>query len=158
MRDQRRPQVVLTAYADWQCAGAPPVEEVMALACERPESVVLVDTHCKDAGGVSKRRPTLLDWLPAAWIEEMCGRCRAAGVRIALAGSLGPGEIDALAGSQPDWFAVRGSVCGDGDRRASVDADKVRLLANHIHNASGLSRSRQPRSCLADRHAQPQLM
>ena len=71
------PQLVLAAYADWECAQAPSVEEVFALAQEHPGSVMLLDTHCKVANNViNKARPTLLDWLPIAWIEDLC--CAAA--------------------------------------------------------------------------------
>ena len=62
----QRPRVVLVAYADWQCATGPSVEEVFELAREHAGSVMLLDTHCKDANAISKRRPTLLDWLSAA--------------------------------------------------------------------------------------------
>lgn len=123
---QIRPQVVFVAYADWQCAQAPPVDEVFALAAIRPGSVLLVDTHCKEAK-LGKHRPTLLDWLNVASIDDLCVRCRATGVRLALAGSLGEQEIQSLLGVRPDWFAVRGAVC-DGDRDATVQADKVRSL------------------------------
>jgi uncharacterized protein (UPF0264 family) len=124
----QRPQLVLTAYADWQCARAPAVEEVFALAAAHPGSVLLLDTHCKDAANaLGKPRPTLLDWLPAPWIADLCARCRDARVRIALAGSLGPAEMRALADSRPDWFAVRGAVC-DGDRHGTVQVEKVRQL------------------------------
>jgi uncharacterized protein (UPF0264 family) len=127
----RRPQVVLTAYADWECARAPGVEEVFALAGEHPGSVLLLDTHCKEANNpLTKRRPTLLDWLPVASIEDLCGRCREARVRIALAGSLGEAEIQALLQARPDWFAVRGAVCEEGRRGGAVQEDKVRRLVN----------------------------
>lgn len=43
------PRMVVAAYADWECAQAPPVADVTAFAWERPGSVLLVDTHCKDA-------------------------------------------------------------------------------------------------------------
>ena len=125
-----QPQIVFVAYADWQCAQAPSVDEVFALAQERPGSVLLVDTHCKDADP-GKHRPTLLDWLPAAWIDDLCVRCRAARVRIALAGSLDVSEIQSLLHVRPDWFAVRGAVC-DGDRHATVQTDKVRALVELI--------------------------
>ncbi len=125
---QQQPQLVLTAYADWQCARAPAVEEVFALAAAHPGSVLLVDTHCKDTGNApGKPRPTLLDWLPAPWIGDLCVRCREARVRIALAGSLGVAEIRELADARPDWFAVRGAVC-DGDRQGTVQVEKVRQL------------------------------
>ena len=122
----RRPQVVFVAYADWECAQAPPVEEVFALACRQPGSVLLIDTHCKDAK-LGKHRPTLLDWLSVAAIADLCVRCRSARVRIALAGSLGVAEIQSLLHVRPAWFAVRGAVC-DGDRQGAVQTDKVRTL------------------------------
>jgi uncharacterized protein (UPF0264 family) len=121
-----RPQVVLVAYADWECAQAPPVEEVFALARDHAGSVMLVDTHCKEAA-MGKERPTLLDWLPVPWIEDLCERARAAQVKIALAGSLGLAEVRKLRLARPNWFAVRGAVCG-GDRRSEVQVEKVREL------------------------------
>jgi uncharacterized protein (UPF0264 family) len=121
------PRLVLTAYADWQCARAPSVEEVFTLARAHPDTVLLVDTYCKDAAVVGKPRPTLLDWLPTPWIGDLCARCRAIGVKIALAGSLGPEEIRVLAPARPDWFAVRGAVC-DGDRHGTVQVEKVQQL------------------------------
>jgi hypothetical protein len=132
-----RPQVVLVAYADWECAQAPSVEDVFALARERPDSVMLVDTHCKDANNViRKAKPTLLDWLPREWIVDLCGRCRDARVKIALAGSLGVSEIGALLPARPNWFAVRGAVCADGDRLDSVEVEKVRQLVALLHEES----------------------
>jgi uncharacterized protein (UPF0264 family) len=134
MEQQSRPQVVLAAYADWECAQAPSVEEVFALACEHPGSVLLVDTHCKKAA-FAKARPTLLDWLPAPWIVDLCARAREAGIKIALAGSLGQAEIAALLPARPNWFAVRGAVCDDGNREAGVQLEKVRLLAEMLECA-----------------------
>ncbi|HZZ81902.1 MAG TPA: (5-formylfuran-3-yl)methyl phosphate synthase [Gemmataceae bacterium] len=132
----RSPRVVLAAYADWECAQAPPVEEVFALARRFPGSVLLVDTHCKEANNVvRKKRPTLLDWLPLAWIEDLCGWCREVQVKIALAGSLGFDEIDALGVARPDWFAVRGAVC-DGNRNGTIESAKVYELAKRIAKSS----------------------
>lgn len=124
------PKVVIVAYADWQCAHAPPVDEVVAFACEEAGNVLLIDTHCKEPGSPRKdRRPNLLDWLSAREIGEICAHCQTAGVRVALAGSLGIAEIEHLRGIQPNWFAVRGAVCRGNDRLATVDAGKVRELA-----------------------------
>src|SRR5262245_49549278 len=56
------PLAVAVAYADWQCAKAPTLWEVVALALERPGNVLLVDTYCKDAWPRDRtRKPTLLD-------------------------------------------------------------------------------------------------
>ncbi len=151
---QTGPQTVVVAYADWQCAAAPPIEEVVSFACGRPGNVLLIDTHCKDAAPRSLRRrppekgtgplnakgpvpfsggrPTLLDWLSADDVSAICHRCREAGVRVALAGSLGSAEIEMLLPAAPDWFAVRGTVCEENERGASIRLAKVRALAAQL--------------------------
>lgn len=134
----RRPQIVLAAYADWQCAQAPSVDEVLALACAYPGNVLLFDTHCKDANNsLGKPKPTLLDWLPVPWIEDACSRAHAHGVQVALAGSLGMNEIRELLPARPDWFAVRGAACPDADRRGTIDSARVRALAELIAESAG---------------------
>lgn len=136
LEKQARPKPVLVAYADWQSAQAPSVEEVFALAREHPRSVMLVDTHCKDGSKpMGNRRPTLLDWLPAAWVFELCARCRESTVRIALAGSLGAPQIRELHAARPDWFAVRGAVCEEGNRQGAVHASKVRQLVEMLESS-----------------------
>jgi uncharacterized protein (UPF0264 family) len=123
------PRTVLVAYADWQCAQAPPLEDVVTRACQEPGNVLLIDTHCKGPGKQRKNRPTLLDWLPLDEIRSVCRRCRAGGVRVALAGSLDFATIMRLRPVDPDWFAVRGAVCADGNRQGTIDAGTVRRLA-----------------------------
>jgi len=128
-RFQSRSDTVYVAYADWQCAQAPAVDDVADLACRQPGSVLLLDTCCKDRATLGHdRRPTLLDWLEVPFVVNLCQRCRSAQVRVALAGSLGPAEIEALLPARPVWFAVRGAVCADGDRRGLIDEEKVRRL------------------------------
>jgi (5-formylfuran-3-yl)methyl phosphate synthase len=131
LNHQRRPQVVLVAYADAECAQAPPVEDVFALAIEHPGSVMLLDTHCKD----SRERRTLLDWLPAPWVVDLCTRARGANVKIALAGSLGIAEMRTLLPARPDWFAVRGAACEDSDRQAGLQLVKVRQLVQMLRES-----------------------
>jgi uncharacterized protein (UPF0264 family) len=130
-------QGVFVAYADWRCAEAPPLEDVFELAARQPGSVLLVDTHCKDASASSlRRRPTLLDWLPRADTIALCQRSRDAKVRIALAGSLRFDDIVSLLPARPDWFAVRGAVCAASDRRSTVQVDRVAALKALIATAS----------------------
>lgn len=128
LKNRPRPQLVLAAYADWECAQAPPLEEIFALASEVSGSVMLVDTHCKDAR-LGKHRATLLDWISVHRVVDLCKRARRAEVRIALAGSLGQAEIRELLPAHPDWFAVRGAACGDGDRRGTIEVERVKELA-----------------------------
>jgi uncharacterized protein (UPF0264 family) len=129
--------MVITAYADWQAADAPPPEEVCAFArrpgsdfpwAARSTGAFLLDTFTK-APGPDGRRPTLLDFLPVRKAVLLCKLCRAVGVRVALAGSLGAAEIERLLPAAPDWFAVRGAACAGGDRGGRIDEGRVRGLA-----------------------------
>jgi uncharacterized protein (UPF0264 family) len=113
------------AYADWRRAAAPPPAEVGAFVAGRRGVVLLLDTWGKDGS-------TLLDWLSVADLYRLRRRCRADGVQLALAGSLGAEQIAALLPVQPDWFAVRGAACRDGRRSAAVDAAAVRRLASLV--------------------------
>jgi uncharacterized protein (UPF0264 family) len=61
-------------------------------------------------------------------LERICRACRDAGVRVALAGSLGVAEVEALRPLNPDWFAVRGAVCRGG-RAGAINSGAVRRLA-----------------------------
>lgn len=121
---------VTVAYADWQWAGAPPLEEVAAFACGRPGNVLLVDTFQKAPRPDTGASPTLLELLTLPEVVRLCGLCRTAGVRVALAGSLGRHEIEILREAEPDWFALRGAVCEGGRRESAVSVRKVRALAD----------------------------
>jgi uncharacterized protein (UPF0264 family) len=83
-------------------------------------------------------------------VERICAGCRASGIRVALAGSLGAEQIGRLLPCRPDWFAVRGAACAGGERRQGVQADRVRelvaLLAasgapSGVRRAAGIGRS-----------------
>ncbi len=117
---------VAVAYADWQPAEAPPPAAVCAFACEYRAAALLLDTCIKDGRN-------LLDWLTVAEVGQLRARCRAAGVRVALAGSLGRVQIGHLRDVDPDWFAVRGAVCRDDCRAAPIDPERVRALAEYVH-------------------------
>jgi uncharacterized protein (UPF0264 family) len=120
-QQQGRRQAVAVSYVDWRLARAPRPGDLCDFACRHGWGVLLLDTWKKNG-------PTLLDWLCVAEIDRFCRRCRQAGVRVALAGSLGPVEIQRLQEVQPDWFAVRGAVCRKNCRTNAVDAGRVRSL------------------------------
>jgi uncharacterized protein (UPF0264 family) len=120
---------VIVAYADWRCAVAPDVEDVIAFACERPGAVLLIDTCCKDKN-IQGRRATLLDWLPLPDLRNAIERIHQARGRIALAGSLSLASIAQIRELEPDWIAVRGAACADNDRKAGVDRERVRQIKN----------------------------
>jgi uncharacterized protein (UPF0264 family) len=129
---------VAVAYADWMEVDAPPPDEVCAYARQRG-GVFLLDTCLKasDRGG---RRRTLLDLLPVRRLALLCRLCRAAGVSVALAGSIGVDEIRRLLPAAPDWFAVRGAACREDSRLNAVDAERVGRLVELLA-AAGTSTS-----------------
>ena len=114
--------VVAVAYADWVPAEAPRPADVAGFACEYGVSALLTDTFQKNGS-------TLLDWLSMEELRAIVQRCRDRCVRIALAGSLGPAQIEQLLPLAPDWIAVRGAAC-EGGRSGRVTADRVRALAD----------------------------
>jgi len=127
-RIQRLPHLgrpVAVAYADWRRADSPPPEEVVAFAIDRRWQVTLFDTWKKDGS-------SLFDWLAPNSVATFLRECRAAGVRVALAGSLGFDHLDVVRDLLPDWMAVRGAVCRSGARTGVIDPDRVRRLASAL--------------------------
>jgi uncharacterized protein (UPF0264 family) len=122
---ESRCRVVLAAYADHRRANAPPPADVVHQALQERYTAVLFDTCHKDG-------TSLLDWLSAQEVHELAASCRAAGVRVALAGGLGRRQVEHLAGVRPDWFAVRGAACEQGRRDGSLDEGRVRALADLV--------------------------
>jgi uncharacterized protein (UPF0264 family) len=120
-------RLVTVAYADWRRAAAPPPAEVVSFACQLRAGPLLVDTFGKDG-------TTLLDLLALDEVADLCRSCRAVRVPIALAGSLGPAEVERLLPLAPDWFAVRAAVCCGG-RGGTVDLGKVQHLARLLSRA-----------------------
>ncbi len=121
-------EVVTVAYADARQANSPDVDFVCNYLARTRQGVLLLDTF-------EKNGRTLLDWFDETKIAQIVERCQTAGIRIALAGSLGFDEIRALKYLQPDWFAVRGAACQGQQRNAAIDADRVRQLVELIETA-----------------------
>src|SRR5262249_46639431 len=107
-----------------RAARSPAPDEICAFACDGRAGAFLLDTWGKDGS-------TLLDWIPLWEVARLCVRCRAAGVPVALAGSLGPRQIGAVLQLRPDWIAVRGAACLGG-RTGTLDLGKVRALVDLV--------------------------
>jgi uncharacterized protein (UPF0264 family) len=118
-------QIVAVVYGDWRMALAPSPAEVLEFISQVGWQTLLIDTCCK-------KGRTLLDWMSLVEVEQICQGCHEAGIRVALAGSLGAKEIHLLLPTQPDIFAVRGAVCHRNSRLGCVDPIKVRRLVNRL--------------------------
>jgi uncharacterized protein (UPF0264 family) len=129
-------QLVAVAYADWQRANAPPLLDVFDLAIAGRFAVLLIDTWRKDG-------TTLLDWQSLSTLVELCEKAQRAGARVALAGSLDLPQIRRLHSVRPNWFAVRGAACKDGNRDARIDEQRVRQLAESLADRIGTRKKEQ---------------
>lgn len=117
-------QPVPVAYADWEAAAAPPPTAVLQLTAEADGSLLLVDTHDKQAGN-------LLIHLDMPALANIARQGAARGVRLALAGSLDEQAITQLSSLTPAYFGVRGAACSGG-RDGVIDLGRVKSLAAHV--------------------------
>ncbi len=113
------PGWIAVAYLD-EPALAPPPLAVLTFVMQSHCRGVLFDTW-------SKRLPSCLS-CSDSW-REIVQRTRAANLLVALAGGLDLQAIQRLRPLEPDFFAVRGAACVDGDRNAPIDARRVEALA-----------------------------
>jgi len=139
---QGGPRPVIVAYADWEDAVAPPVDEVAEFACGWPGTAFLLDTFGKRPVVPGSARPSLLTYLTAERVADLCRYLQDAGVRVAVAGSLDSECLATLRCARPQWFAVRGAACAQGQRDGPILASRVRELVNLLQEtASGNSES-----------------
>jgi uncharacterized protein (UPF0264 family) len=111
---------VAVAYADWQVAGAPSPEEVLAAGAKQGCPYLLFDTFDKSRGN-------LLAHLSANELHVLAAQARAAGIELVLAGSLDERAIAELLPLAPAYIAVRGAVCRGG-RSGPIDKSKIKRL------------------------------
>ena len=115
-----RPSVIAVAYADYTAAGVPAPETVARMAAATGADGVLLDTWAKDGGDLFHHvaEPAL-----RGWIEQT----RAAGLLVALAGSLSIAGVRAVADLPADIVGVRGAAC-IGGRAGAVSEGLVAEL------------------------------
>lgn len=112
-------EVVCVAYADWQKANSPPLQEVVRFAKRFRFRNFLLDTFVKDG-------QALTDILTTEEIAGIVDSLHAGGVAVALGGSLTPDHAKKMGAIRPDWYAVRGSVCAGGKRDGLLDPVRIR--------------------------------
>jgi uncharacterized protein (UPF0264 family) len=113
-----RPRVVAVAYADRNAELAP--GEIVRLAAQAGVEAVLLDTAAKDGRD-------LFAFIPPREVKIWVESARAAGLFVAVAGSLRPENLESVREIGPSVFGVRGAACVGG-RDGMVDVDKVRAL------------------------------
>lgn len=109
---------VAVVYADWQLAEAPSPKDIIAEALTSGCRGVLFDTYTK-----SGRR--LLDWISVPELVDVAGRLHAAGMFLALAGSLRREDLPQLRKVSADIIAIRGAACADRQRTAAIQEAAV---------------------------------
>ena len=88
---------------------------------------LMIDTADKRAG-------SLLERVTAAELRGFVAAGRAARAMVGLAGALRVDDAPLLAALAPDFAGFRSAVC-DGDRRAALDARRLRVLVEAMHAA-----------------------
>jgi (5-formylfuran-3-yl)methyl phosphate synthase len=111
--------VVAAGYADYRRFGGLPTGELVAAARDAGADLVMVDTAIKDG-------TTLFDALSVEEVEAFVQAARAAGLRVALAGSLQQAHLPLLKQLGPDVVGVRGALCEQGDRTTGITLARVR--------------------------------
>jgi (5-formylfuran-3-yl)methyl phosphate synthase len=115
---------VAVIYADHRCAESPDPFSILEAAHQLQCAAVLFDTFGKQAGD-------LFAHLSTETMSTLCQEARDRGLRVVLAGSLGPSKIETALSLAPDYIAVRGAVCR-GPRTGTIDGGLVRDLAHLI--------------------------
>ena len=116
---------VASGYADYKRFGGVACDELVAAAKDSGSDVVMVDTAIKDG-------KTLFDALSVDEIKAFVDSGHEAGMKVALAGSIGVDDIDTICEIQPDIIGVRGAVCVDKNRKNPITAEGIQTLKKRL--------------------------
>lgn len=118
-------KIVAAGYADAARIDGLSVDGVVAAASAAQADVVMLDTAIKDGA-------TLFDALSEEALASFIRQGKAAGLSVAVAGSIGFEHLPQLRRLQPDVIGVRSAVCVDGDRRQTVEETRLQQLIDLI--------------------------
>ena len=122
----RETQRVAVLYADGVHAGMPAPGDILREARHAGCQVLLIDTW-------DKTGDRLTAWLARRTLDPILREARQMGLRLALAGSLRPRDVDPVITSwRPDWSAVRSAACRGG-RAGRVTRTRVARLVALAH-------------------------
>jgi len=96
-----------------------------------------VDTAMKDG-------TTLFDALRVEEIAAFVQAARAAGLQVALAGSLQQAHLPLLTQLQPDVIGVRGALCEQGDRTTGITLGRVRAFMQAARSPAPAAAALEP--------------
>lgn len=114
-------ELVAVIYADFERAEAPTSDQVIAATVELGLKTLLVDTFDKSHGDLEA-------CLSARGLQRLLTAAKAHRLQVALAGSLTEQTIPAVLPLSPDWLAVRGAACRQGQRTGAVCSERVARL------------------------------
>jgi uncharacterized protein (UPF0264 family) len=100
-------------------------------ACALKFPALMVDTADKFAG-------SLFDVLSDAEMRRFISMVRASGALVGLAGALRRPQLAALKALAPDFAGFRSAVCS-GDRRGTLDPERLQALAIALHASAALA-------------------
>ncbi len=118
---------VAVAYADDELARSPDVDWVLQAAIEGGCRILLIDTHTKNG-------TSLLSRMSLDVLHAIRAKTQEHGLKLALAGSVTVSDLPLLLQIQPDIIAVRGAVCMNHDRTATVSRSLVQQFGIAIGN------------------------
>jgi uncharacterized protein (UPF0264 family) len=110
-------KVVASAYSDFARVGSLSPLLLPKVARSSGADVVMVDTAIKDG------RSTF-EFMNEEELSEFISSGHELGLEVAIAGTIGFGDLDLLKRIEPDIIGVRGIVCG-GDRKSLIRPELV---------------------------------
>jgi uncharacterized protein (UPF0264 family) len=116
---------VAAGYADYRRFGGLDPETIVGVARDSGADLAMLDTAVKDG-------TTLFDALSGDELDSFVTSAHAAGLRVALAGSIKATHIEVLRQLGPDVIGLRGAVCHGQDRNAIIDADLVKSFVESV--------------------------
>lgn len=121
--------VVAAGYADYRRFDGVSTLDVVAAARDAKCDLVMVDTAIKDG-------KDLFDALTYAELEVFVNTAHEAGMKVALAGSIGIQHAPILFDLMPDVIGVRAAVCEGPDRGTRISPQKTTEFVQFIHEGS----------------------
>ena len=110
---------VAAGYADYRRFGGLDPLTIVRVARDSGADLAMLDTAIKDGA-------SLFDALSQDEIAAFIAAAHAAGLKVALAGSVKASQLEALRRLGTDVVGIRGAVCRGHDRTTAIDAGLVR--------------------------------